>query len=88
MTKLDAGFTKMKEAKDSYLLAYGQIKGMSNLLEGFVIRIKNVEKSQRMRNSQLFLNNLKEIYVRTRSENSKREILRINSKIDRELDDF
>ena len=53
------------------------------IVDNFASKINNFCKKQTAQNAHLFVNNLNLMFGKGKNENSKREILRFNSKFDR-----
>jgi hypothetical protein len=80
---LDLGFALIKQAEDPFLAAYSHQKTIESMGSSFLGKLDNVYRMQLAKNLVFFLIHLKIHSLRSRSENSKREMLRINSRVER-----
>lgn len=88
MNKLDHAFNQLKNTEDLYLTIYSHQKGIQQLMSAFLLKMETFISLKNVKNMGSFMSNLKMMSNKGRNENSKREMLRVNSRMDREYDDF
>jgi hypothetical protein len=78
----------IKTAEDLHLTTYTQQRSAQQLMAAFVGKLQAFTAVKTVKQMGSFMANLRALASRGRNENSKREMLRVNSRLDRDYDDF
>ena len=85
LSRTDNALQRIKTSEKSEWDTYAHLRRIEQLLTGLTARLRHVEEMHWARSAQHFMHNLMEHASSKRNENSKKEMLRINSGIERGL---
>jgi hypothetical protein len=88
LTRTDHAFNMIRTAEDHHLSSYAQQRYVQQLVSGFMGKLQAFIAVRTVKQMGSFMGNLKGMSNRGRNENSKREMLRVNSRLERDYDDF